>query len=89
MKPYKVNVVEKNYYGFVTAAGIRYACYFLSYKEYFDSYKEISGNVYGFNVEVLKSNSTIILDERTGMTIIEIVKNFLSSLENAVIYVCD
>ena len=41
-------------------------------------------------MEVIKSRKAgISSDERTGRTIIEIIKNFLAGLENAVVYVCD
>jgi hypothetical protein len=62
----------------------------LSYTEYFKEYKEIAENFFSYNVEVIKGRKTSISsDERTGCTIIEIVKNFLAGLENAVVYVCD
>ena len=90
MQPYKIIVVRNDYFEFTTSAGIVYACYFLSYTEYFKEYKEIAGNFFSYNVEVIKGRKTSISsDERTGRTIIEIVKNFLAGLENAVVYVCD
>ena len=90
MQPYKIIVVRNNYFEFTTANGTVYLCYFLSYSEYFKNYKEIAGNIYSFNVEVLKGRNTgISSDEKIGRTIIEIVKAFLSGLENAVVYVCD
>ena len=90
MQPYKITVVKNNYYEFSTAAGIKYACYFLSYAEYFKRYKEIATSIYAFNVDVLeKRGERVPVDERTGRTIIQIVKIFLAGLENAVVYVCD
>lgn len=90
MQPYKIIVVRNNYFEFTTANGTAYLCYFLSYSEYFKNYKEIADNIYSFNVEVLKGRNTgISSDEKIGRTIIEIVKAFLSGLENAVVYVCD
>ena len=90
MQPYKISIVRNNYFEFRTAAGIVYACYFLSYAEFFKEYKEIAGSIYSFNVEVIKGRKTgISADQRIGLTIIEIVKAFLSWLENAVVYVCD
>jgi hypothetical protein len=56
----------------------------------FKDYKEIARNIFSFNVEIVHGRKTgISSDERIGRTIIEIVKNFLSGLENAVVYVCD
>lgn len=90
MQPYKIIVVRNDYFEFTTSAGIVYACYFLSYSEYFKEYKEIAGNFFSYNVEVIKGRKTgISSDERAGRTIIEIVKNFLGGLENAVVYICD
>jgi hypothetical protein len=90
LQPYKIIVVRNDYFEFITSAGIVYACYFLSYAEYFKEYREIAGNFYSYNVDVIKGTKAgISSDERTGRTIIEIVKNFLAGLENAVVYVCD
>jgi hypothetical protein len=90
LKPYKIIVVKDNYYEFTTSAGIRYACYFLSYSEYFKDYKAIADNIYAFNVELLKRKKiNVTLDERIGFTVVQIVKHFLEGLVNAVVYVCD
>ena len=90
MQPYKIAIIQHNYFEFITTAGIKYACYFLSYAEYFKKYKEVAENIFSFNVEILEhKRKKIFTDERTGFTIVEIVKQFLESLENAVVYVCD
>jgi Family of unknown function (DUF6169) len=90
LRPYKIAIVKHNYFDFTTTAGIKYACYFISYAAYFKNYKEVAGNIYSVNVEVIGSNrKAATLDERTGLTIVEIVKQFLEGLENAVVYVCD
>lgn len=90
MQPYKIIVVKNCYFEFTTANGTVYLCYFISYSEYFKDYKEIAGNIFSFNVEIIHGRkSGISSDERVGRTIIEIVKDFLSGLENAVVYVCD
>lgn len=90
MQPYKTIIVHHNYFQFTTSAGIVYACYFLSYSEYFKEYKGIAENIYSFNVEILKGGKAKgSNDDRIGRTIIEILKLFLSGLENAVVYVCD
>ena len=90
MRPYKIAIVKHNYFEFIIAAGIKYACYFISYAEYFKNYKEVADNIYSVNVDVIKSSrKTVTADERTGLTIVEIVKQFLEGLENAVVYVCD
>jgi len=90
LQPYKIIVVKNDYFEFTTANGTVYLCYFISYSEYFKEYKEIAGNIFSFNVDIVHGRITgLSSDERIGRTIIEIVKNFLSSLENAVVYVCD
>jgi Family of unknown function (DUF6169) len=61
----------------------------LSYAEYFKAYKKVAGNIFSFNVEVMESKKGVSIDERTGLTIVAIVKKFLEGLENAVVYVCD
>ncbi len=89
MKPYKFIIAEDNYYEFITAAGTKYACYFLSYSSYFKEYKEIADNIFAFNIEVLEANNKTSTDTRIGLTIVEILKTFLNGLTNAVVYVCD
>lgn len=89
MQPYKVITVKDNYHEFTTAAGTKYACYFLSYAGYFDEYKEISGRVYGFNVEQISKGKKAGADPRIGYTVVHVVKAFLNELVNAVVYVCD
>jgi hypothetical protein len=90
LRPYKITIAKDNYFEFTTVAGIKYACYFLSYAEYFKDYKEIAGSIYSFNVEVLESKRKgPAPDERAGLTIVDVVKQFLEELENAVVYVCD
>lgn len=89
MKPYKYNIVKDNYYEFTTLAGTHYACYFLSYSLYFNEYKEISENIFAFNIEVLAKGNNIFIDPRIGYTVVQIIINFLSELTNAAIYVCD
>jgi hypothetical protein len=77
LQPYKIAIVQNNYFEFVTTAGTKYACYFLSYAEYFKEYKEVAENFFSFNVEILESKTKkISADERTGFTIVEIASNF-------------
>jgi hypothetical protein len=90
LQPYKIVIEKNNYFQFITTAGTKYACYFLSYAEYFKSYKEVASNIYSVNVEIIESKRrAVALDERTGLTIVEIVKRFLKGLEDVVVYVCD
>ena len=89
MLPYKFTTVKDNYYEFTTTAGTKYACYFLSYENYFNDYKEISNHIYAFNLEVLTKGETIAIDPRIGKTLVQIITIFLNSLTNAVVYVCD
>lgn len=91
MQPYKITVVKNNYYKFTTTADATYACYFVSSPEYFEDYKEIANKVFSFNLEILdkKKYTPTTIDERISRTVIKIIKDFLESIENAVIYVCD
>lgn len=89
MRPYKITIAKHNYFEFRTTAGVKYACYFLSYAEYFKAYKEVALSIFSFNVEVIESKKRVSVDDRTGLTIVTIVKKFLEGLENAVVYVCD
>jgi hypothetical protein len=61
----------------------------LSYSGYFEKYKEIANKVYGFNVERLSKPNLDRNDLRIGLTIVTIIKQFLTERNNAVIYVCD
>ncbi len=89
MRPYKFSTVKDNYYEFSTSAGTKYACYFLSYAEFFSEYREIANNVFAFNIDMLEKGSSGIIDLRIGNTIVQIIKTFLNGLTNAVVYVCD
>lgn len=89
MQPYKFATVKNNYYEFTTTAGTQYACYFLSYANYFTEYNEIADSVYGFNLEVLKKGTVTVIDPRIGKTLVQIITTFLNGLTNAVVYVCD
>ncbi len=89
MQPYKFITVKDNYYQFTTTAGTGYACYFLSYANYFNEYKDIANNVYAFNIEMMVKGKTTVIDPRLGNTIVQIIKTFLNELTNAVVYVCD
>jgi hypothetical protein len=43
--------------------GIKYACFFLSYAEYWKAYKEIADNTYSYNIEVIESKKkSVIVD---------------------------
>ena len=89
MKPYKFTVTKDKYYEFITSAGTKYACYFLSYSSYFSAYKEIAANIYAFNIDILEKHGKVATDPRIGNTVVQILKTFLNGLTNAVVYVCD
>ncbi|MBK7883665.1 MAG: hypothetical protein IPJ81_07545 [Chitinophagaceae bacterium] len=89
MQPYKFSIVKNNYYEFTTQAGTKYACYFLSYANYFTEYKEIANKIYAFNIDILVKVSKAVIDPRIGYTIVKIIRTFLEGLQNAVVYVCD
>jgi len=89
LQPYKFITVKDNYYEFTTTAGTKYACYFLSYADYFNEYNDITNNVYAFNIEMIVKGKTTVIDPRIGNTLVQIIKTFLNGLINAVVYVCD
>jgi Family of unknown function (DUF6169) len=90
LQPYKFSIVKHNYFEFATTTGTKYACFFLSYADYFKAHKKIAQCIYSINIEVLERKSgSLVLDERTGLTIVEILKKFLEKSEDAVVYVCD
>ncbi len=63
MRSYKITIVKHNYFEFTTMAGIKYACFFLSYAEYWKAYKEIADNTYSYNIEVIESKKkSVIVD---------------------------
>ena len=90
MQPYSFNITKNNYYEFTSIAGNHYACYFVSMKDYLGEYPEISSDVFMFNIELMSnSKKKTDTDERLALTVVNILKRFLSSKEYAAVYVCD
>ncbi len=56
----------------------------------FANYPHINDNVYSFNIYLLKGDSDITpIDERIGITIVQVFKTFFKRIENVAVYVCD
>ena len=56
----------------------------------FSEYPAIAENVFSFNIDVLDGNADgSVMDNRIGITVLEVFMLFFSKLENVVIYVCD
>lgn len=90
MQPYKVSIQKDYFYQFSTATGDSYACYFLSYKDYFRHYPLIADHVFSFNIDLIrKSGIKAEKDARLPITIVKILRDFLSEWQNAVVYICD
>lgn len=89
MQPYSVYTYKEYYYRFETSTGAEYACYFLSYKEYFLDYPAVAENMYAFNVDLIGKGAKNEKDERIAITIVSILQRFLQGMQNAVIYICD
>lgn len=89
---YDLLIIDDLTFQFTTQNGDEYKCYFLSYGEYFTSYPEIASKIFAFNLDMLYKNESAKqkgVDKRLAFTIVSIIKNFLASKINAVVYICD
>ena len=56
----------------------------------FSDYPLIAKSIYSFNIDVIDGDAGFAKsDERIGLTIVEIIKNFFLGRENVAVYVCD
>ncbi|HUC82008.1 MAG TPA: DUF6169 family protein [Flavisolibacter sp.] len=87
---YKTLLIDELTYRFTTDSNDIYECAFVSFANYFSAYPNIAANFYSFNLvlvsDSIKHKGT---DQRIAHTVIRIVSSFLSSMVNAVVYVCD
>lgn len=71
---------------FTTIAGVTYACYFVSAKEIFSDYPDVSDVFYAFNLDIetgdTKQQNT---DQRIGITVTAIIETFLYENQSAVV----
>ena len=88
---YHIYRITEFNYSFTTEAGIEYECSFKSYEEYFRNYPAIASKVFALDLYLINSKQKPSpgTDKRIADTIITIVGDFLNSMVNAVVYVCD
>jgi hypothetical protein len=90
LQPYKISQVDNLYYRFTSKAGTVYLCYFISYGFLFDKFPDLASDIFAFNIDVEKGAAKEQpLDIAIAATVAEIIKKFLASKENAVLYICD
>ena len=90
LSPYPLQEADNFSYQFITDAGAIYHVYFLDYSYMFEGYPKIAGNIYSFNIDVADGNADMSgIDERIGMSVVEIFRIFFSRVENVTVYVCD
>lgn len=90
LSPYNLTEPDNFSYEFVTDNDIHYSVYFLDYSYMFVDYPVIASNIFTFNIDVIKGNTASVLaDERTGITIVEVFKRFFNRKENIAVYICD
>lgn len=88
--PYLLQEIDEFSYEFVTSQDIRYVVYFLDYSSMFAGYPHIASQVYMFNIDVIEGNPDHgILDDRIGVTILQVFKAFFQKSQNVAVYVCD
>lgn len=87
---YKTLLIDELTYQFTTESGDVYECSFISFADYFSAYPDIANSVYSFNLNLVsKPIKHKGADDRIASTVVRIVASFLSSMVNAVVYVCD
>jgi hypothetical protein len=88
---YHIYRISEFNYSFTTEAGIEYECSFTSYKEYFGKYPAIASKVFALDLYLINSKQKPSpgTDRRIADTVVTIVGDFLNSMINAVVYVCD
>ena len=92
LQPYKTTLLKPGYHYIITDKEIEYVCFFALFDYFFKDYPTIASKVFAFNIELLnkedieKQKGT---DKRLALTVVSLIKEFLSSKINAVVYVCD
>ncbi len=82
---------SKTKYSFLTNVGIIYRIDFSEIPDLFGDYPLFADNVFEFIIALDKSQKSLkpIYDDNVGITIAEIVKDFLDEREKIVVYFCD
>lgn len=90
LNPYPLQEADNFSYQFISDGAVTYHVYFLDYSYMFSAYPPLAENVYSFNIDVIRGDVTVAIeDERIGVTIVEVFKTFFESQENVAVYVCD
>lgn len=82
--PYKITREADLTYSFVTKHGVVYRAYFLDYSVFHPDFS----HVYAFNIEP-ETDEPHPIDQRIGLTVACILRQFFHCNENAMIMVCD
>jgi hypothetical protein len=92
LQPYKTSILKPGYHYLITDKNIEYVCFFASFDYFFKDYPLIASKVFAFNIELVHKEDIENqkgIDKRLAVTIVSLIKEFLSSKINAVVYVCD
>ena len=90
LSPYPLREADNFSYEFISETGITYHVYFLDYTYIFSEYPDLADNVYSFNIDVVEGDYTLSgEDERIGLTIVDVFRNFFKQHRNVAVYVCD
>jgi hypothetical protein len=92
LQKYQISKISERSYSFQTSAGSIYHCYFFDFSAPFSDYPELAPKVFGFNLELQfkpENLSKLPLDKRIAETVTVILKTFLHTNENVVVYICD
>ena len=92
LQPYKTTLLKPGYHYIITDSDVEYVCFFAGFDYMFASYPSIASKVFSFNIELLNKDDIEKqkgADKRLTLTVITLIKEFLSSKIYAVVYVCD
>ena len=83
--------VSKTQYSFLTNSGVIYRIAFSEIHDLFSEYPLFANNVYEFIIALDKSFKDFhpALDNNVGITIAEIVKDFMDDRDKVIVYFCD
>ena len=89
LEPYNFRRSTQNKYIFETESDILYSVEFTEGSYYFHRLPDYI-NVFEFSINILRVDENISppFDKRVEVTVVKILTTFLSSKENAVIYIC-
>lgn len=82
--PYQITKSDDWNYSFITKHGITYHAYFIDFTNYHPCFSE----VYTFNIEP-ENERPHPIDNRIALTIVHILESFFSTMERAMIMICD